>query len=284
MIVPRKSNRSAGIVLFFLVCSYTQIAISQDNRNNIVETNPFSTPERLTSIEYTDVLKTRAEKWGLKLEEYQHYLELMQGPLGKWNPNIDPLLALGMFATSPQQERAYAERYAQQEFELTQRAIHFQQTYRAAFNRLYPNISVLDAGRLQPYFQHRAAKLNSGSTPSLLENRQFRNDDRIMYFAQKNCGQCRQVLNKLVQLLMGLDNSTVDVYVINAKENKDVQIWASAAGVNIQQLKEKRITLNKDDGLQARLGQRAHSGKTTTQFYLRRNNQIFQLEADELGL
>ena len=68
------------------------------------------------------------------------------------------MLALGMFSESPQQEQRYAELYAQQEFDLTERTLQFQQAYQSAFERLYPNTTMLDQRLLAPYFLHQQKK------------------------------------------------------------------------------------------------------------------------------
>ena len=91
-------------------------------------THASKTPGTETPISRTIELQTLAKRWRLDEEEYQRYLDLMRGPLGKWSPDLDPLLALGMFAESPQEEQRYAELYAQQEFDLTGRTTTYTQT------------------------------------------------------------------------------------------------------------------------------------------------------------
>src|SRR5574343_545328 len=39
-----------------------------------------------------------ARDWGLRPEEWARYRQLMQGPLGIYSPNLDPLTALGIEA------------------------------------------------------------------------------------------------------------------------------------------------------------------------------------------
>ena len=160
-------------------------SLAQTIENDVSKTTSTISNASTTSVENTLTMQALASQWNLDVEEYSRYEKLMQGPLGKWNPHIDPLLALGMFAQSPEEERRFAERYAQQEFELTQRAIHFQQTYRAAFNRLYPNTSVINDALLQPYFQHRQAKLGTNTPSSQLSQRLFKNGDTLMYFPKQ---------------------------------------------------------------------------------------------------
>ncbi|HDL4619024.1 TPA: TIGR03759 family integrating conjugative element protein, partial [Mannheimia haemolytica] len=45
----------------------------------------------------SDSLK-QAKEWGLTIEEWNRYTELMKGERGMWSPNLDPLTALGIEA------------------------------------------------------------------------------------------------------------------------------------------------------------------------------------------
>ena len=126
------SSMMLGVTALSFFCHAAMVAASDMSADSL------QTPSTETPISRTVELQTLAKQWSLTQEEYQHYLDVIRGPLGKWNPDLDPLLALGMFATSPHQEQRYAELYARQEFDLTERALQFQQAYRAAFDRLYP--------------------------------------------------------------------------------------------------------------------------------------------------
>ncbi|HNH65053.1 MAG TPA: TIGR03759 family integrating conjugative element protein, partial [Thauera aminoaromatica] len=50
-----------------------------------------------------------ARDWGLRPEEWARYRQLMQGPLGIYSPNLDPLTALGIEARSDEERNRYAE-------------------------------------------------------------------------------------------------------------------------------------------------------------------------------
>ena len=132
-------NHQRTLAIGLILLSSISGAAIADTHEAVTHTS--QTPGTETPISRTIELQTLAKRWGLDEEEYQRYLDLMRGPLGKWNPDLDPLLALGMFAESPQEEQRYAELYAQQEFDLTGRTLQFQQAYRAAFERLFPNAS-----------------------------------------------------------------------------------------------------------------------------------------------
>src|SRR3546814_471820 len=51
--------------------------------------------------------------WGLQPQEWARYRELMDGPLGIYSPNLDPLSALGIEARTDEERRRYAELHVQ---------------------------------------------------------------------------------------------------------------------------------------------------------------------------
>src|ERR1700743_3496374 len=51
----------------------------------------------------------RAAGWGLKQEEWQRFRRVMEGPLGIYSPNLDPLTALGIEARDSAEQQRYAE-------------------------------------------------------------------------------------------------------------------------------------------------------------------------------
>ena len=50
-----------------------------------------------------------ASDWGLQPQEWTRYRELMDGPLGIYSPNLDPLSALGIEARTDDERRRYAK-------------------------------------------------------------------------------------------------------------------------------------------------------------------------------
>ncbi len=273
-----QTTLAIGLVLLSSI-SITSIADAAETLMNAAQTPSTETPISLT-IE----LKTKAKRWSLDQGEYQRYLDLMQGPLGKWNPDLDPLLALGMFATSSQQEQRYAELYAQQEFDLTERALQFQQAYRVAFDSLYPSKTMLDQRLLAPYFAHQQNKSSMREAKQLAQQR-FVDGDRLLLFVPSTCSQCLSLINRLMSLLSSTQRSGVDVYVKNAQDDVAVRAWAQAHNIQSDWLDEQRLTLNRDEGLLQRLAsQSSDSTPSSMPIFLKRNERFFQLNRESLGL
>jgi len=276
--VNHQSTLAIGLIL---LSSISSAAIADMNE---AVTNASKTPGTETPISQTIEVQTLAKRWGLDQEEYQRYLDLMRGPLGKWNPDLDPLLVLGMFAESSQEERRYAELYAQQEFDLTGRTLQFQQAYRTAFERLFPNAKMLDHRLLAPYFAHQQQKSAMKDAKRLAQKR-FADGDRLLLFVPSSCRECLPVINRLMGLLSSTQQSGVDVYVRDAQDDGAVRAWANAHAIKTTWLNGRHLTLNRDEGLQQRLvSQSTVSPEDTMPIFLKRNGRFFQLNREGLGL
>ena len=81
-----------------------------------------------------------ASNWGLQPQEWARYRELMDGPLGIYSPNLDPLSALGIEARTDEERRRYAELQVQNEARRVERLLAYQRAYDAAWRRLNPGM------------------------------------------------------------------------------------------------------------------------------------------------
>ena len=275
------NNQWTLAIGMILLSSISGAAIADTNEPL---TRISQTPGAETPVSRTIELRTLAKQWELDQEEYQRYLDLMRGPLGKWNPDLDPLLALGMFAKSSQQEQRYAELYAQQEFDLTERALQFQQAYRSAFERLHPNTAMLDQHLLSPYFSHQQQKSAMRDAKRLAQKR-FADGDRLLFFVSSSCRECLSVINQLMGLLSSTQQSGVDVYIRDAHDDESVRAWANAHHIKTAWLSNQHLTLNRDEGLLQRLERQSTvSPADAMPIFLKRNGRFFQFNRESLGL
>ncbi|KID12115.1 conserved protein, ly exported, partial [Rhodobacteraceae bacterium PD-2] len=74
-----------------LAVSFLSPAIAQNARTIASTVSPSE--EQTTTSRVSD--EQQARDWGLHTEEWARYRQLMQGPLGIFSPNLDPLTALG---------------------------------------------------------------------------------------------------------------------------------------------------------------------------------------------
>ncbi len=81
-----------------------------------------------------------AGDWGLQPQEWARYRELMDGPLGIYSPNLDPLSALGIEARTDEERRRYAELQVQVEARRIEKLLAYQRAYDQAWQRLSPGM------------------------------------------------------------------------------------------------------------------------------------------------
>ena len=275
-------NHQRTLAIGLILLSSISSAAIADTHEAVTHTS--QTPSTETPISRAIELQTLAKRWALDQEEYQRYLDLMRGPLGKWSPDLDPLLALGMFAESSQEEQRYAELYAQQEFDLTGRTLQFQQAYRAAFERLFPNAAMLDHRLLAPYLAYQQQKSAMKDVKRFAQKR-FVDGDRLLIFVPPNCRECLPVINRLMGLLSSTQQSGVDVYVRDAQDDGAVRAWANAHAIKTTWIDDRYLTLNRDEGLLQRLKSRSTvSPADVMPIFLKRNGRFFQLSRESLGI
>ncbi|MGH1484719.1 MAG: TIGR03759 family integrating conjugative element protein [Cellvibrionaceae bacterium] len=258
-------------IILLLICVIGLPCLAEDGYSQ----STTKTSELKKSIEAKAIL------WGITQKEYRQYLDIIQGPLGKWNPNIDPLLALGMYVDSDIQRQYYAERYAVQEHELTERAQRFQRDYSKAFARLYPDAKIIDPALLKPYYDNQVKQLFD----SQHSHTEFLSGDRLLYFADLDCQSCSVDIKKLETLiqrnakqLVGLG---VDIYLLNTRNKDDVIKWAKNNHINRALVDTTQMTLNIDNGLKASLNA---ISKKPSDIYLYRNDKPYAINRSELGL
>lgn len=177
--------------------------------------------------------EVRAREWGLRAEEWSRYRTLMQGPLGIYSPNLDPLTALGIEARSDDERRRYAELQVQAEARRVQKTLDYQRAYDAAWQRLYPN-------QQRVVLQDGPATGGSGTAEA----------GRIALFVKEDCAACDQRVQQLQSA-----GTPMDVYLIGSRgDDERIRRWARRAGVDPTKVRARTITLNHDGGRWLSLG------------------------------
>ncbi|HRD85416.1 MAG TPA: TIGR03759 family integrating conjugative element protein, partial [Rubrivivax sp.] len=136
----------------------------------------------------------QAREWGLRSEEWARYRQLMQGPLGVYSPQLDPLTALGIEARSEEERRRYAELQVQAEARRVGKALAYQRAYDAAWQRLFPG---------QPRVSLPGAKAQgAGNTGS----------GRLAVFVKADCAPCAQRVQQLQAA-----GTAFDLYMVGSR-------------------------------------------------------------------
>lgn len=203
------------------------------------QTTPTTTPSVATAREQPAATGISAEQqardWGLRPEEWARYRQVMQGPLGIFSPNLDPLTALGIEARSDDERRRYAELQVQVEARRVEKTLAYQRAYDAAWQRLHPSMQRVSLPGANPIANTQDA-LNGGG--------------RVAVFVKDECAKC----GELVQQLQA-SKTEFDLYMVGSRQD-DARIreWAKRTQIDPVRVRSGTITLNHDAGRWLSLG------------------------------
>jgi integrating conjugative element protein (TIGR03759 family) len=192
-----------------------------------------SSATRVTATESQVTLAAKqeqrlAEAWGLKQEEWTRYRALMQGPLGIYSPNLDPLTALGIEARSESERTRYAELQARMEGVRVEKLLTYQRAYDEAWKRLYPSLERV-----------RTTQDRVGQQPNAISVR-----SHLAVFIKADCPAC----DARVRTLQA-SGRLFDIYMVGTRgDDAAIRAWASRIGIDAKKVHERAITLNHDAG------------------------------------
>ncbi|EPG2413648.1 TIGR03759 family integrating conjugative element protein [Klebsiella pneumoniae] len=173
-----------------------------------------------------------AKEWGLRDDEFARYRELMEGPIGIYSPNLDPLSALGIEARSDEERRRYAELQVQVEARRVEKLLAYQRAYDAAWQRLNPGMQ-------------RVNLPDDKSTAAAV-----RGSGRTAVFVKDGCATCGQLVQRLQT-----SGAEFDLYMVGSRQDDGrIRDWAKRANVDPTRVRSGTITLNHDGGRWLSLG------------------------------
>lgn len=209
-----------------LLTSSTPVAVAQHTATST------TVPGRERSMTIVRSDELRARDWGLSTEDWARYRELMQGPLGVYSPELDPLTALGIEARSEEERRRYAELQVQAEARRVGKTLAYQRAYDEAWQRLFPGRPRLSLPGAEV---QGAGNIGSG---------------RLAVFARDDCAPCAQRVQQLQAA-----GTAFDLYMVGSRQD-DARIrqWATQAGIDPARVRARTITLNHDAGRWLALG------------------------------
>ena len=170
-----------------------------------------------------------ASNWGLQPQEWARYRELMDGPLGIYSPNLDPLSALGIEARTDEERRRYAELQVQVEARRVEKLLAYQRAYDEAWQRLNPGMQRVSLPDDKPGAGTSANPLRSG---------------RTAVFVKDGCAACGQLVQRLQS-----SGTEFDLYMVGSRQDDTrIRDWAKRANVDPARVRSGGITLNHDGG------------------------------------
>ncbi|EPB9494610.1 TPA: TIGR03759 family integrating conjugative element protein [Pseudomonas aeruginosa] len=211
----------------------SSIAVVQAQNTHVAESPIASSLEQAASIVGSDERKAR--DWGLRPEEWSRYKDVMQGPLGIFSPNLDPLTALGIEARSEEERRRYAELQVQVEARRVEKTLAYQRAYDAAWQRLHPDMLRVNLPGANAAFGTGDMQGDAG---------------RVAVFVKERCTSCNQIVQQLQNAV-----TEFDLYMVGSRQDDGrIREWAKRALVDPSRVRSGSITLNHDAGRWVSLG------------------------------
>lgn len=196
------------------------------------------------NISHTKLSKTQivvAKSFGLKPLEWQRYLLLKQGPAGIHNPNMHPVMMLGMYATTASKRDYYARLYAKSNYDYMTNYSKWQTSYLNAFHSQYPEAKVIDSNLVEHY---RAQWQDGKFTPlpkiELLKDYRPQRGDIVALFLELNCRECEAIYQKLI-----VQVPKINLHLHFKRSTREqIFAWAKKVKLDAKLVKEKKVTLN----------------------------------------
>ena len=215
-----------------------QLVWADSAAQNSHSVDPVTATSQARALTDAALQEHQARDWGLQEQEWTRYRTLMQGPLGIYSPNIDPLTALGIEARSEQERRHYAELQVRMEARRVDKLLAYQRAYDDAWRRVYPTLQPVNFG---------AEELSSSSgTDETASSR----SGRLAIFVKDPCTPCETRVKALQAA-----GSPVDIYMVGSLgEDSRIREWAARVGIDPVKVRSRVITLNHDAGRWLKLG------------------------------
>lgn len=189
-------------------------------------------PSQVRASTDAGLAQQQAREWGLQPEEWSRYRELMQGPLGVYSPNLDPLTALGIEARTDAERAHFAELQVRAEAQRAEKELAYQRAYDAAWQRLFPG--------QQRVGLPEAKAADAGNTGS----------GRLAVFVKADCPACAQRVQQLQEA-----GTAFDLYMVGSgADDARIRQWAVQVGIDPARVRAHTITLNHDGGRWVSLG------------------------------
>lgn len=236
--------------LGFSCPAFSQVEISSTSFETRAPVQPMAEE---ASFEHSD-------HWQLDEQEWERVTRLKEN-LRRFVSvdQISPLEILGIHARTAAERRDYAERWAKIVYDDTTKVLAFQLAFDAAIQELSEGQPLVDITRLPS---------RHSLIPPLLAS------DRIALFVERSCRACEELLSRALATLhrtAGLDIYAMD---LQTGEEPALSLWARSNGIPPNLVSTRRLTLNFDDGLLARVHPRAEQAPVLMR---RRGDRLEQL-------
>ena len=203
-----------------------------------VNENDITPEQDESNIALTSEQLHQAAVWGLKPEEEQRYVFLMQNKSGVFyaGKNLSPVWILGLNARTDSERTYYATLASKQEEQYIVQNLAWETAFHQAYHSLTADLPVVKPFDVSPY------------SPLTHEAVTFQPHDVVNFFINPTA----PVGNALTTLLVAQKKEPIlrlNLFFIGHPDNEALQAWANHQSLPLEWVKSGRITLNQGDAL-----------------------------------
>ena len=209
-----------SIIAFTFSCGL--VYANQCEKPQLHISNPASGEKLSKSNTYDARMYKQFE---LTEKDWDTFQIIKKGPLGYKNPDIEPLLALAMFAKSKAEEERFLALFAKQQKYIWDRGKYIEKKYSEVYKRLYPGEMPIDQSKIY-------------TDPDAVHPK-----DRFILAVNRSCGECIDEAQSFISTSAVFPRNGIDIYVQDAKSEKEVVEWAKRV-IPISELEQRDITIN----------------------------------------
>lgn len=166
-----------------------------------------------------------AQQWRLREEEFDRFRILMQGPLGTYSPNLDPLSALGIEARTDAERHRYALLQVEAEAARVEKLLAYQRAYDQAWKDRFPAMELINS-----------PPMSSPVTTNTMMKKAV--------FVRYDCSVCERLVRQLQS-----SGAAFDLYLVDSEQDdKRIRQWVQKIGIKPKKIRDGSITINHDNG------------------------------------
>lgn len=222
----------------FTVCLsiVSGMASATDTQSSNLFTEEKQLLDNEASMQMSEVDEALAKQWMLEESDWVKYKMVMSGPRGIWSPGLDPLTALGVSETDPQERRRYAELWMKMEIRRVELELAFEVERMKAGKRIQGDLLAVNN---QPWIDQWEAEQKAIT-------------HQVMFFVEASCTEeCKPKFEKLFKSIG--KNAKLDIYFKDGIGSEEIGVWAAFMGIDPSLVRSKKVTLNFDSGLSTRM-------------------------------
>lgn len=166
-----------------------------------------------------------AAQFELTTQEWEKFLLIKKGPLGYKNPDVEPLLALAMYAENNSDRDRYLRTFAKQQRFVWNKGKEIQKAFNAVYKEMYPDELPINPDLIY-------------TDPEMVHPR-----DRFILVVRKGCESCNESAQHFINSSRIFPRNGLDIYLQGARSEQDVIEWAKKF-VPESELQKRDITIN----------------------------------------